>query len=116
KRDDNELALRGSASTGFRAPGIQQIGYSTIITNFTNDPMSGAVVPTNVLISPNRSPVTEAFGVPRLKEETAVNVSAGFTARLGNLAISTDYYHVSIKDRIVLSGQFNVGDEVIGSA
>lgn len=117
KQADSELALRGSASTGFRAPGVQQIGYSTIITNFTNDPVSGKVVPTNVLISPNRSAVTQAFGVPRLKEETSVNASAGFTARLlGNLAISTDYYHVTIKDRIVLSGQFNVGDEVVGDA
>jgi iron complex outermembrane receptor protein len=75
------------------------------------------VVPTNVLISPNRSAVTEAFGVPRLKEETSVNFSGGLTARvLGNLALSTDYYHVTIKDRVVLSGQFNVKDPTLGPA
>jgi iron complex outermembrane receptor protein len=117
KQNDNELAVRGSASTGFRAPGVQQIGYRSIITNFTNDPNTSKVVPTNVLISPNRSSVSEAFGVPRLKEETSVNFSGGLTARLlGNLALSTDYYHVTIKDRIVLSGQFNIGDAVLGDA
>ncbi|TMQ25972.1 MAG: TonB-dependent receptor [Deltaproteobacteria bacterium] len=116
KRDESDVAVRASASTGFRAPGVQQIGYSTIITNFTND-ASGMVQPSNVLVSPNRSPVTEAFGVPRLKQETSVNLSGGVTARLsGNLAISADYYHVAIKDRIVLSGQFRNDDPTIGVA
>src|SRR5262249_5657969 len=44
RANDNELALRGSASTGFRAPGLQQINYSTIATQFTNDPTTGMVM------------------------------------------------------------------------
>jgi iron complex outermembrane receptor protein len=125
KSGDNELGLRGSASTGFRAPGVQQIGFSTIATQFANDPATGNVVPNNVLISPNRSDVTEqAFGVPNLKEETSVNFSGGFTARLmGNLSLSTDYYHVTLKDRVVLTALFSNADptdngkfgEVVGS-
>jgi iron complex outermembrane receptor protein len=114
KRDDSEVALRGSASTGFRAPGLQQIWYSTISTQFVNDPMTGTATPINILISPNRSAVTEAFGVPRLKEETSVNFSGGFTTRLlGNLSLSADYYHVTMKDRVVLSGLFANDDPVI---
>jgi iron complex outermembrane receptor protein len=102
KAGDNEVALRGSASTGFRAPGLQQLGYSTIATQ-----LIGGVL-TNILVSPNGSPVTDAFGVPHLKEETSVNFSGGFTARLlGNLSLSADYYHVAIKDRVVLSGTFS---------
>lgn len=115
KTDDNELAARGSLSTGFRAPGLQQIWYSTIATQFVNNDDTGMVTPTNVLISPNQSAVTAAFGVPQLEEETSVNVSAGFTARLlGKLSVSTDYYRVAIKDRVVLTGQFDVGDNAIG--
>lgn len=116
KSDDNEVALRGSASTGFRAPGIQQIWYSTIATQFVNDPANGnKPTATNILISSNRSAVTEAFGVPHLKEETSVNFSGGFTARLfGNLSLSTDYYRVAIKDRVVLSGLFGTDDPIIG--
>jgi iron complex outermembrane recepter protein len=114
---DNELALRGSASTGFRAPGLQQIYYSTIATQFISDPMTGAIVPSNILISPNRSQVTEqAFGVPNLKEETSVNFSGGVTARLTNLSISADYYHVTLKDRVVLTSLFQTGDAVVGNA
>jgi iron complex outermembrane receptor protein len=117
KTNDNELGLRGSASTGFRAPGLQQMWYSTIFTQFTTDEMTGAQNPTNILLSPNRSAVTEAFGVPHLKQETSVNVSGGLTARLfENLSVSADYYHVAIKDRVVLSGLFANDDSTIGDA
>jgi len=114
--NENEVAVRGSGSTGFRAPGLQQIYYSTIATQFINDPNNaGKLVASNILISPNLSKVTEAFGVPRLKEETSINASGGFTARLlGNLSVSADYYHVKIKDRIVLSGLFDKTDAVLG--
>jgi iron complex outermembrane receptor protein len=117
KTDDADVALRGSASTGFRAPGLQQIWYSTIATQFVNDPANGnKPTATNILISPNRSAVTEAFGVPHLKEETSVNFSGGFTARLlGNLSLSADYYRVAMKDRVVLSGLFDAADMTIGA-
>jgi iron complex outermembrane recepter protein len=115
KAQDSEVALRGSASTGFRAPGLQQIWYSTIATQFVNDPVTGMATPTNILISPNRSTVTEAFGVPQLEEETSINFSGGFTARLlGNLSLSADYYRVVIKDRVVLSGLFANNDPEVG--
>src|SRR5262249_28465292 len=118
RTSDIELALRGSASTGFRAPGLQQIYYSTIATQFINDPMTGKVTPSNILISPNRSMVTaQAFGVPNLKEETSVNFSGGVTARLKtNLSVSADYYHVTLKDRVVLTSLFQTGDAVVGGA
>jgi iron complex outermembrane receptor protein len=115
KAGDNEVALRGAISTGFRAPGLQQLWYSTIATNFVNK--DGVPTPTEILVSPNRSPVTEAFGVPRLKEETSANVSGGFTTRLfGRLSLSADYYRVAIKDRVVLSGLFDVSDGILGDA
>ncbi len=117
KAEENEVALRGAVSTGFRAPALQQIWYSTIATNFINDPKTGEFEPSEILVSPNRSDVTEAFGIPQLEEETSVNVSAGFTARLfENLSFSADFYRVEIQDRVVLSGLFNSDDAVIGEA
>ncbi|HRC55328.1 MAG TPA: TonB-dependent receptor [Kofleriaceae bacterium] len=117
KSEHNEVAVRGAASTGFRAPGLQQMWYSTIATQFFNDPVTGNPSPLEFLISPNRSPVTEAFGVPRLKEETSVNFSGGFTARLlGSLSLSADLYRVAIKDRVVLSGVFDTADAILGDA
>jgi iron complex outermembrane recepter protein len=115
KTEENEVALRGSVSTGFRAPALQQIWYSTIATNFINDPVTGVFEPSEILLSPNRDPVTRAFGIPQLKEETSVNVSGGFTARLvSNLSVSADYYRIRIKDRVVLGGFFTEDDETIG--
>ncbi len=117
KKDENELALRGAVSTGFRAPGLQQLWYSTIFTQFVNDPDTNELRPSEILLSPNDSAVTRAFAAPELKEESSVNFSAGFTARLlGNLSVSADYYRVQIDDRIVLSGLFDTADPVLGDA
>jgi iron complex outermembrane receptor protein len=117
KAGENEVGLRGSASTGFRAPGLQQIWYSTIATQFNNDPVTKQATATNILVSPNRSDIAQAFGVPHLKQETSVNFSGGLTARLfGSLSLSTDYYRVAMKDRIVLSGTFANSDPTLGPA
>jgi iron complex outermembrane receptor protein len=115
KADEREFAVRGSLSTGFRAPGLQQLWYSTIASQFVTNP-NGPPTPASILISPNRSAVTEALGVPHLKEETSVNASAGATLHAGNLSLSTDYYHVKINDRVVLSGRFGTDDGVLGPA
>jgi iron complex outermembrane receptor protein len=115
KSADNEVAVRGSVSNGFRAPGLQQIWYSTIATQFFADEKTGKTMPNNLLVSPNQSDVTAAFGVPRLKEETSINVSGGLTTRLfSNLSLSADYFRVAIKDRVVLSGLFSNDDKIIG--
>ena len=117
KKDDSELAIRGSASTGFRAPGIQQLYYSTIATQFVNPGGGGAPKLTNILVSPNESAVTKAFGAPALKQETSVNFSGGATARLGgNFSLSADYYRVQIKNRVVLSGLFQADETPFGQA
>jgi iron complex outermembrane recepter protein len=117
KQGDNDVALRGAASTGFRAPGLQQMFYSTIATQFVNDPVTGEPTPTEILVSPNQSPVANAFGVPELKEETSINFSVGATARFGgNFSLSADYYRVAIEDRVVLSGLFSTDDAILGEA
>jgi iron complex outermembrane receptor protein len=104
----NQLALRGSVSSGFRAPSLAQIYFNSTFTDFV------AGVPVDKLIAKNDSPITRALGIPKLKEETAVNVSAGFTANFGEFAATVDGYYVNIKDRIVLTGAFEDTDPDIG--
>jgi len=117
KMEEHEVAVRGAASTGFRAPGLQQIWYSTIATNFVNDPVTNVLTANEILVAPNRSAVARAFGMPELEEETSVNLSAGLTARLfDRLSLSADYYRIAIKDRVVLSGLFSADDTVLGPA
>ncbi|HSD05907.1 TonB-dependent receptor [Flavobacterium sp.] len=102
------LNLRGSISTGFRAPSLAQIYYNLSFTNFNS---SGA---TDVLLSSNDSPVTKAFGIQKLNEEKAVNASLGFAANFGDFTATVDGYYIGVKDRIVLTGYFDASNLNLG--
>jgi len=107
----NALALRAAASTGFRAPSLQQLWFSNVSTQFAADPTTGMLVPNQVLTSNNESPVTKAFGIPNLKEETSRNFSGGVTMRpFENFSLTADGYYIQIKNRITLTNQFLSSD------
>ncbi|WP_296685493.1 TonB-dependent receptor [Flavobacterium sp.] len=100
KATDN-INFRGSLSTGFRAPSLAQVYYNLRFTNFSS---GGA---TEVILSSNDSPVTQAFGINKLNEEKAVNGSLGVTASFGAFTATVDGYFINVKDRIVLTGYFD---------
>lgn len=102
------INFRGSLSTGFRAPSLAQIYYNLRFTNFN---AGGA---TEVLLSPNNSPVTQAFGIGKLNEEKAVNASLGFTSNFGDFTATVDGYYIKVKDRIVLTGYFDASQLNLG--
>jgi iron complex outermembrane receptor protein len=104
-----DFIVRGSASTGFRAPSLAQIYFNSTFTDF----VSGQ--PVDKIIARNNSPISRALGIPTLKEETATDISGGFTARYGSFTASVDGYFVEIKDRIVLTGAFEDTDPDIGA-
>jgi len=55
-------------------------------------------------------------GIPRLKEETSNNFSVGFVAKIAKkFNLTVDAYQIKVKDRIVLTGLFDTGDDQIGS-
>ncbi len=101
------LALRAAASTGFRAPSLQQSYFRSTATNFING------LPYDISTFPVSSDAAKAFGAKPLKPETSVNLSAGLTFdMIENLSVSADYYNIAIRDRITLSGNF-IGTDVI---
>ncbi len=109
-----DVSLRGAVSTGFRAPSLQQAWFNNVSIQFLINPSTGALDPSRVLTSNNQSRVTKAFGVPDLKEETSVNLSAGLTARpTPELTFTADVYRVEIDDRIVLSSRFANSDTIV---
>ena len=95
------LAIRASISSGFRAPSLAQIYYNLRFTNFIGGTAE------EVLLAPNNSPVTRGFGIAPLKQETAVNISAGLTYSVGGFSATVDAYSIGIKDRIVLTDYFD---------
>ncbi|MDX1326292.1 MAG: TonB-dependent receptor, partial [Arenibacter sp.] len=97
----DKVNIRGSVSTGFRAPSLAQIYYNLRFTNF----IGGEAV--DQLLSPNNSPVTASFGIGQLKEEKAFNAGLGFTATFGDFTATIDGYYIKVDDRIVLTGNFD---------
>ena len=104
----DKINLRGSVSTGFRAPSLVQSYYGL---HFTNIDFSGA---TEILLSPNNSPVTKSFGIQKLNEETAINGSLGLTATFGDFTATVDGYLIKVKDRIVLTSYFDASSFGLG--
>ena len=106
------LALRATASNGFRAPSLHQVWFNSVSTQFVADEGTGELVPREVLTANNSSPVAKAFGIGSLEPETSVNASAGITAQLmDNFSLTADYYQIAIEDRIVLTGRFSDSNE-----
>lgn len=103
--------IRGSISTGFRAPSLQQINFSSTFTTVQGGNIA------EVKIAPNYSPITKAAGIPELKQEKSLNASLGFAWKpVPELSITIDGYLAKIKDRVVLSGQFSVDDNTLDPA
>lgn len=107
KLTDN-FNLRGSVSTGFRAPSLQQINFSNINTNI----VAGSLQ--YIWLAPNTSAVAKAAGIPPLKQETSVNYSLGFAWKpVNNFTVTVDGYLIKLKNRIIFSGQFSASDSVL---
>ena len=103
--------IRGSVSTGFRAPSLAQIHFSNTLTSFSG----GQLVQS--LIAPNTSGIARAAGIPDLKQETSVNGSLGFSWKpVKNFTFTVDGYIVKVKDRVVLSGLFSKDDATLSPA
>lgn len=104
------VVLRGTVSSGFRAPSLQQRLFSSTFTDFIRGE------PVEVVLAPNGGTVANAAGIPALREETSLNYTVGFTARLRyRLTITADGYWIRIDDRILLTGRFDQTDPTIGA-
>ncbi|WP_428331147.1 TonB-dependent receptor [Mucilaginibacter sp.] len=102
--------VRGSISTGFRAPSLQQINFSNTNTSI----IGGNLVYTKLV--PNYSAVAETAGIPKLTPETSVNYSLGFAWQpTHNLTVTVDGYDIIIKNRIVISGLYAADDATLGA-
>lgn len=110
KVNDN-IAIRAAHSTGFRAPSLHQIHFSRTSTIF--ELVNGVSVPTERGTFANTSRAAKLLGIPELKQETSVNFSAGFTAKIpdAGLRFTVDGYLVNIDDRVVLTGAFSAGGD-----
>lgn len=98
------FSLRASVSSGFRAPSLPQRFYTKINTLFVGTPLA----PIQAATLTNESQAAGLLGIPKLKEETSQNYSVGFTAKpFAGFEITVDAYQVDIKNRIILTNNFD---------
>ena len=93
------FAVRGSVSTGFRAPSLAQAFFTGTTTSYGT---GGALVRT--LSLPVTHPIARENGAEALDAEESLSMSVGFTwSHDSGLSLTFDYFEVEIDDRIALS-------------
>ena len=97
------VALRGSVSSGFRAPSLVQQYLSNTRTVFR---LSGGVNQVlTVRTFPVNTPEAKLMGATPLKPERSVNLSGGLVLNRPRLPLITaDFFEIDISDRIGLGG------------
>ena len=94
---NDNLSVRGAASTGFRAPSLSQRRFNSIL-------FVGSETGLTTVFSANEGhAVARAFGVDALDHETSVNISGGLVYANGDFEATLDAYSTDIDNRIVRS-------------
>ena len=88
------IAVRGSVSSGFRAPTVGQANVRNVTTAF-----DGGELADRATLPPDH-PISVLKGGKGLKPEKSVNYSVGTVFNLGDLSVTVDYYRIKVQDRI----------------
>lgn len=104
KLTDDKLVVRGSFSTGFRAPSLHQLYDQSIQASF-----AGGFIQLSGLFN-NNSVQAKLLGIPALRPEKSTNISVGAAySPTKDFSLSLDYYAINITDRIVYSSSISSG-------
>jgi iron complex outermembrane receptor protein len=103
------FALRGTVSSGFRAPSLAQSFYTITTTNTLLVNGSSALVEVGTF--PVGSAAARALGAQPLKAEKARNLSIGAQWQpTRNWTTTVDLYRIDIDDRIVFSSNLQLAN------
>ena len=103
--------VRGSVSTGFRAPTPGQQNGFNLSSWF--DPSVGYLI-IKAVIPPN-SPVAQLRGGAPLGPEESISYTGGVVLDRGAFTLTADYFRVEVSDRIGVTSIFTLTDaEVVG--
>ena len=116
----NNLTLRGSIATGFRAPSLQELNYTHTTTAFVPD-ANGVPQPLDVTTYPTNSTAARVLGIKGLKQENSRTYGFGLTYQPARgFEVTVDAYQIDVDNRIFQTSYFNAGEvgnnfnEVIG--
>ena len=103
-RVNERLSLRGSASTGFRAPTVGQQNASKVTTEFGPQGLR------QVATLSATCPEAVAVGAEPLEPEEALTFTAGIVAATGPVSLTADIYNIEVEDRLGVSKNTKLTD------
>ena len=96
----DSAGIRGTVSTGFKAPTPGQSNASNISTQLIEG------VLTNQGTIPSNSPAAALRGGGELGPEESTNITLGTYFSVGNVDFTVDYFDIDVDDRLSLSSDF----------
>jgi iron complex outermembrane recepter protein len=108
-RITDNFGLRGTASTGFKAPTPGQSNAFNVSTEF--DLVAQELVNNGTV--PSTTAVAQLRGGRPLEPEESTNFTLGTFFNVGNLDITVDFFKVDVDDRLNLSQNFQLTQEEI---
>ncbi len=100
------IGIRGSYSTGFRAPTPGQsnaFNISTVFDTSIGDLQNNGTIP-------SVNPVAKLRGGQPLDAEDSTNYTFGVVLRAGNFDLTVDYFNIEMKDRLAISRLYELTD------
>ncbi|MFT5634843.1 MAG: iron complex outermembrane receptor protein [Cognaticolwellia sp.] len=99
---NDEISLRASHSTGFRAP---TVGQANVVNTQTSLVM-GELIQT--FLAPPTNPLSAFYGGKELTPEESRSFAGGMVYQEGDLFFTLDYYNIEVTDRLAQSSQIDV--------
>ncbi len=103
------LGIRGTYSTGFRAPTPGQSNAFNVSTEF--DQELGDLVNNGTI--PSTNPVALLRGGQELDAEESTNITAGVVLQWENFSLTADYFNIELEDRLAISQNFALTEQEI---
>ena len=104
-----QMSVRASATTGYRAPTPGQQNTFNVSTVF--DSNIGDLVNRGTI--PSTSRVAELRGGRQLEPETSFSIAAGTVYEAGSLRLTADYFRIAIDDRFAQSKTFELTEREV---
>ena len=99
---NDDWQIRGSTSTGFRAPTVGQANVVNTATSLVN----GELIQS--FLAPPTDPLSSFYGGKELTPEESTSFALGTVYEYDDFFLTIDYYNIEVTDRIAQSSQIDV--------
>ena len=106
----DNFGLRGSASTGFRAPTVGQQNVINVTTAFFTDATTGRTGLTQRGTIPPTCAEARLKGGKPLEPEESLTFTVGMVAERGPFSFTADYYRIDVEGRLAQSATQSLTD------